>query len=151
MLIQVPKKPVNQKRAEIAEIEKLLILGKRNDEIIEELHMPHATFYRYLKEMWKRDEKQILQQQNNGIAAAINFTKDILKIALQNLGAIANDPKVKPKDRIEAERVRVDMSILLLKLEAEQYTLATHKDVLSITGVLNKTHYSAEKSIAILL
>jgi len=28
MLIQVPKKPVNQKRAEIAEIEKLLILER---------------------------------------------------------------------------------------------------------------------------
>jgi len=107
--------------------------------------MPHATFYRYLKEMWKRDEKQILQQQNDGIAAAINFTKDRLKIALQNLDAIANDPKVKPKDRIEAERVRVDITILLLKLEAEQYTLATHKDVLSINRSIEQNSLLSRK------
>jgi hypothetical protein len=91
-----------------------------------------------LKEIWKRDEKQILQQQNDGIAAAINFTKDRLKMTLQNLDAIANDPKVKPKDRIEAGRVTVDIAISLLKLEAEQYTLATHKDILSINRSIER-------------
>ena len=59
-------------------------------------------------------------------------------MTLQNLDAIADDPKVKPKDRIEAGRVTFDIVISLLKLEAEQYTLATHKDVLSINSSIER-------------
>jgi hypothetical protein len=141
----LPKKPAVQKRAEISEIKRLMILGKTHQEIMNKIHMPHATFYRYLNEIWKRDEKQMLQQQNDGIAAAINFTKDRLKMTLQNLDAIANDPKVKPKDRIEAGRVTFDIAISLLKLEAEQYTLATHKDILSINRSIEQNSLLSRK------
>lgn len=35
-------------------------LGKTHQEIIEEVHLPHATFNRYLKELSKREQTEML-------------------------------------------------------------------------------------------
>ncbi len=107
-----------QLAATLRKIRHLLAEGHTNKEIIEMLQLEERTFYRYMAMIYEQD-KAYLQQDNESIATEIRLAKERMLKSLRRLDAMAADETLSPADRIEAERYRNDVVILLAKIETE--------------------------------
>ena len=88
------------------------------------------TFNHHINEMYKEEVKVKLEEQNReGFATYLSLLKDRMLQRMRYFGVIAEDQIIPAKDRISAERQRVDTIIDILKLESERFSLAQGKQV----------------------
>src|SRR5690242_18404154 len=108
----------------LREIEKK-ILCARNEDIRNAFSLPGPTFNHDINEMYKEEVKVKLEEQTReGLATYLSLLKDKMLQRMRYFGAIAEDQMIPAKDRISAERQRVDTIIDILKLESERFSLA---------------------------
>lgn len=111
----------------LSEIRQQMLRGASNQEIIDALDIPERTFYRYMDKIYREDSVQLQRQNNKALATHIAMLRDRLLHTIHNCDNISTDENVSAKHRIEAERLKIDTSILLLKLEYEGTTIAQIK------------------------
>lgn len=111
----------------LSQIRQRMLGGASNQEIMDALDIPERTFYRYMDKIYREDSVQLQGQNNKALATHIAILRDRLLHTIQNCDNIATDENVSAKHRIEAERLKIDTSILLLKLEYEGTTIAQIK------------------------
>jgi hypothetical protein len=94
-------------------------------------NLPGHTFNHVINEMYKKEEVKVkLEEQNReGLATYLSLLKDRMLQRMRYFGVIAEDQMIPAKDRISAERQRVDTIIDILKLESERFSLAQGKQV----------------------
>src|ERR1041385_6698282 len=93
-------------RAEKNEIRRLLFMGLSYEMVMLELKIPRSTFYRYLSQIQKEDEKLTLQAQSKGMDTMANWAKEQLMKSQLNLANMANNKTYEPRDRIASEALR---------------------------------------------
>jgi DNA-binding CsgD family transcriptional regulator len=108
-----------QLAATLRKIRLFLAEGYINKEIIETLQLEERTFYRYMARIYQQDKAYFEQQDNESIATEIRLAKERTLKPLRRLDAMAADEDLSPADRMEAERYRNDVVILLDKIEVE--------------------------------
>jgi DNA-binding CsgD family transcriptional regulator len=108
-----------QLAATLRNIRHLLAEGYTNKEIIEMLQLEERTFYRYMARIYKQDKAYFEQQDNESIAAEIRLAKERMLKSLRRFDAIADDERLSPDERMEAERNRIEVVIHLAKIETE--------------------------------
>src|SRR6476619_5709122 len=101
---------------QLSEIRRQMLEGATNAEIMSKLNIPQRTFYRYMHKIYEEDRVELAKENNKTLVTHIFLHRDRLLYTLQNCTSIATDPKYSVKDRIEAERLKVDASLDLLKL-----------------------------------
>ena len=111
----------------LSEIRQQMLDGASNEEIMDALNIPERTFYRYMDKIYREDSLQLQRQNNKALATHIAILRDRLLHTIHNCYNMATDENVPVKDRIKAERLKIDTSILLLKLEYEGTTIAQIK------------------------
>jgi hypothetical protein len=113
----------------LREIEKkMLCVG--NEEIRNAFNPPGRTFDHDIDDIYKEEVKVKLEEQNReGLATYLSLLKDKMLQRMRYFGVIAEDQMIPTKDRISAERLRVDTIIDILKLESERFSLAQGKQV----------------------
>lgn len=113
----------------LREIEKK-ILCAGNEDIRDAFSPSCPTFNHHIDEMYKEEVKVKLEEQNReGLATYLSLLKDRMLRRMRYFGVIAEDQMIPAKDRISAERQRVDTIIDILKLESERFSLAQGKEV----------------------
>ena len=96
--------------------------GMSNREIMDTLKVKRRTFYRYLERIYDEDRVEIEEQNRKNLATRIKLFRERLFDTINNCQAIATDTNVAPKDRINAESVKVQVSLVAFKLENEGFT-----------------------------
>jgi hypothetical protein len=113
----------------LREIEKK-ILCVANENIRDAFSLPGPIFNHHINEMYKEEVKVKLEEQNReGLATYLSLLKDKMLHRMRYFGVIAEDQMIPAKDRISAERLRVDTVINILKLESERFSSAQGKEV----------------------
>jgi DNA-binding CsgD family transcriptional regulator len=105
--------------ATLRKIRHLLAEGYTNKEIIEMLQLEERTFYRYMSRIYSQDKAYFEKQDNESIATEIRLAKERTLKSLRRHDAIAADESLSAAERMEAERYRNDVVILLAKIEVE--------------------------------
>jgi hypothetical protein len=81
-----------------------------------------------------------LEEQNReGLSTYLGLLKDRMLQRMRYFGVIAEDQMIPTKNRISAERLRVDTITDILKLESERFSLAQGKQVEDIENDTEKT------------
>jgi DNA-binding CsgD family transcriptional regulator len=105
--------------ATLRKIRYLLAEGYTNKEILEMLQIEERTFYRYMKRIYAQDKAYFEKQDNESIATEIRLAKERTLKSLKRYDAIAADESLSAVERMEAERLRGDIVIALVKIEIE--------------------------------
>jgi IS30 family transposase len=105
--------------ATLRKIRHLLAEGYTNREIIEMLQLEERTFYRYMKRIYAQDKAYFEKLDNEAIATEIRLAKERTLKSLRRYDAIAADESLSAAERMEAERLRGDIVIALVKIEIE--------------------------------
>jgi IS30 family transposase len=103
----------------LRKIRHLLAEGYTNKEIIEILQLQERTFYRYMKRIYEQDKAYYEKQDNESIATEIRLAKERTLKSLRRYDAIAADESLSAVERMQAERLRGDIVIALVKIEME--------------------------------
>jgi hypothetical protein len=111
----------------LSEIRRQMLDGATNTKIMSNLSIPQRTFYRYMHKIYEEDKAELAKENNKTLVTHIFLHRDRLLYALQNCTSIATDTNYSVKDRIEAERLKVDVSLDLLKLASEGPMMAQIK------------------------
>ena len=113
----------------LREIEKKMLCAG-NDDIMNAFSLLGHTFNHDINEMYKEEDKVKLEEQNReGFATYLSLLKDTMLHRMRYFGVVAEEQMIPAKDRISAERRRVDTVINILKLESERFSLAQGKQV----------------------
>jgi hypothetical protein len=104
---------------QLSEIRRQMLDGATNTEIMENLYIPQRTFYRYMYKIYQEDKVELAKEDNKTLVTHIFLHRDRLLYTLQNCTSIATDRNYSVKERIEAERLKVDVILELLKLASE--------------------------------
>ena len=113
----------------LREIEKKMLCAG-NDDIRNAFSLPGHTLNHDINEMYREEDKVKLAEQNKeGFATYLSLLKDTMLHRMRYFGVIAEEQMIPSKDRILAERRRVDTIIDILKLESERFSLAQGKQV----------------------
>jgi hypothetical protein len=106
------------------------ILCADNEGIRNAFSLPAPILNHDINETYKEEDKVKLAQQNReGFATYLSLLKDKMLQRMRYLAMISEDQMIPAKDRISAERQRVDTVIDILKLESERFSLAQGKQV----------------------
>lgn len=142
-------KSKKQKREEIAELRRLLVLGMPHNEIMRQMNLPYQTFWKVMNRLMVEDESKMLEQQHHGLAAAITITKERFQRAAINLEGMAKNKDNNPRDRIDAQNAAVAVYNLILKLEGEQAIIAssTNTQILNVEGQIKQLETRKSRSI----
>jgi uncharacterized protein (UPF0128 family) len=111
----------------LSEIRRQMLDGATNTEIMSNLNIPQRSFYRYMHRIYGEDKLELAKENNKTLVTHIFLHRDRLLYTLQNCTSIATDTNYSVKDRIEAERLKVDVSLDLLKLASEGLMMAQIK------------------------
>jgi hypothetical protein len=101
----------------------MMLDGATNTRIMTTLNLPQRTFYRYMDKIYQEDRIELAKKNRETLATHILFLRERLVQSIKNCQNIALDPKVSAKDRIEAERLKLEASIAITKLEVEGTTI----------------------------
>jgi len=112
---------------QLSEIRRQMLDGATNTEIMRDLNIPERTFYRYMRKIYEEDKTELAKENNKTLVTHIFLHRDRLLYTLQNCSSIATDTNYSVKDRIEAERLKVDVSLDLLKIASEGPMMAQIK------------------------
>jgi len=112
----------------LSSIRSMMLDGATNTNIMTALKIPQRTFYRYMDKIYQEDRIELAKKNRETLATHILFLRERLVQSIKNCQNIALDPKVSAKDRIEAERLKIDASIAITKLEVEGTTLTQVKE-----------------------
>ena len=113
----------------LREIEKKMLCAG-NDAIMNAFSLLGHTLNHDINEMYKEVDKVKLAEQNKeGFATYLSLLKDTMLHRMRYFGVVAEEQMIPAKDRISAERRRVDTVINILKLESERFSLAQGKQV----------------------
>ncbi len=103
----------------LRKIRHLLAEGYTNKEVIETLELEERTFYRYMARIYEQDKAYFEKQDNESIATEIRLAKERTLKSLRRLDTMAADKSLSAAERLEAERYRNDVVIILAKIETE--------------------------------
>jgi hypothetical protein len=117
------RKTREQLTLKLTSIRNMMLDGATNTKIMSTLNMPQRTFYRYMDKIYQEDRIELAKKNKQTLATHILFLRERLMQSIRNCQDIALDPKVSAKDRIQAERLKLETSIAIVKLEVEGTTI----------------------------
>jgi hypothetical protein len=107
----------------LSSIRRMMLDGTTNTEIMATLNIPQRTFYRYMDKIYQEDRIELAKKNKETLATHILLLRERLMQSIKNCQNIALDPTVSAKDRIEAERLKIDASVAIARLEREGTTI----------------------------
>jgi AraC-like DNA-binding protein len=99
------------------DIRKLIIEGYPYDAIMEQLHIPHRTFYRYLSALFEDDRCLLAENvSDEEILNQMAITRDCLLEQRRNLLEMTRDPNIDPADRISAHHLIAEIAAAVRRI-----------------------------------
>src|SRR5688572_30980786 len=101
----------------IQDIRKLIIKGYPYNVIMEQLHIPHRTFYRYLSALFEDDRRLLAENvSDEEFLNQMAVARDRLLEQRRDLIEMARNPNTDPADRISAHHLIAEIAAAVLRL-----------------------------------
>jgi hypothetical protein len=104
-------------------IRNMMLNGANNAEIMAAMNIPQRTFYRYMDKIYQEDRIELAKRNKETLATHLSLLRERLMQSIRNCQNMAQDPGVPAKARIDAERLKIDASIAIARLEREGTTI----------------------------
>ena len=134
------------------EIRRLISLGLTKPEILKHMEMADSTFRWHLTNIYAEDKKQLQQESSQYLESEILWARERLQRTIHTCEEIANDTRVDAKDKLEAERLKVETTIDLIRLLRDGPHFINNEERLDNeaqrTNVSDKPRTSKSKSIS---
>jgi hypothetical protein len=99
------------------DIRKLIIEGYPYNVIMEQLHIPHRTFYRYLSALFEDDRRLLAENvSDEEFLNQMAIARDRLLEQRRDLMEMARDPNTDAADRISAHHLAAEVAAAVLRL-----------------------------------
>jgi len=103
---------------------------------------------RGVREIYDEDRVEIEEHNRKNLATRIKLLRERLFDTIKNCQAIATDSNIAAKDRINAESVKVQVSLAAFKLENEGFTSIRRRlEDLEFMNGTNKENYESYNEI----
>ena len=97
-------------------IRRLIGAGATPNDIQQTLTMPESTFYWHMSAIYQEDKKILEKEATEYLHHEILVAKERLQRGIQTCETIANDKNQQARDRIEAERLKKELTINIVQL-----------------------------------
>jgi len=132
----VNKRKTKQELVKIRnEIRRYFTIGSTPTEIKQHLNMADRTFNWHLHAIYEEDRKYLQREQSELIATEILQTKDRLLRTIRQCELIANNDETSARDKLEAEALKKETSIDLIRLLRDAPTKLIVQDGLTRQNV----------------
>ena len=98
------------------EIRRYLTVGATTTKIKEYLKIADRTFDWHMHAIYEEDKKLLTRERSEMLSSSILQTKDRLLRIIENCERIAHDDNTSARDKLEAERLKKETSIDLIRL-----------------------------------
>jgi hypothetical protein len=99
------------------DIRNLIIDGYPYDAIMEQLHIPHLTFYRYLSALFEDDRRLLAENvSDEEFLNQMAIARDRLLEQRRDLLEMARDPNTDAADRISAHHLAAEIAAAVLRI-----------------------------------
>jgi predicted nucleic acid-binding Zn-ribbon protein len=100
-------------------IRELRSQGVSDEQIMNQMKLSHGAYWRRVKRL-KEIDRQILHEKfSSQLPSEIRILEDRLLRTIQNCENIANDQSKDPMARLDAERLKIDCSIIMVRIFRE--------------------------------
>ena len=125
-----PYKQLERTRT-MQDIRNLIIEGYPYNVIMEQLHIPHRTFYRYLSALFEDDRRLLAENvSDEEFLNQMAIARDRLLEQRRDLLEMARDPYIDPADRISAHHLIAEIAACrylgYTRVDPHSYLNATH-------------------------
>lgn len=100
----------------LEEIKRYLVMGFSHNEIARHLEIPLSTFYYYHKMLNNKDKKLLADLKNKTLDHEVIVCKARLERILFRCEQISADATTLPKEKLEAEKLKSQIAIDILRL-----------------------------------
>jgi hypothetical protein len=101
----------------IQDIRNLIIEGYPYNVIMEQLHIPHRTFYRYLSALFEHDRRLLAENvSDEEFLNQMAIARDRLLEQRRDLLEMARDPEIDDQARINAHHLVAEISAAVLRI-----------------------------------
>ena len=122
------------------EIRRYFTIGSTPTEIKQHLNMADRTFNWHLHAIYEEDKKFLQHEQSQLIATEILQTKDRLLRTIRQCELISNNDNTSARDKLEAEALKKETSIDLIRLLRDAPTKLMVEDGLTRQNVEADVH-----------
>jgi len=110
------KRTKQEMEAVKAEIRRYLVAGATNEDIIRHLSLPKTNYFYYLRQIEKEDKSHNIKQREEKLEHEISLTKERLLSTIKTCQSIIQNEKTTVKEKLEAERLKSETSIDIIRL-----------------------------------
>ena len=110
------KRTKQEMEAVKAEIRRYLVAGATNEDIIRHLSLPKTNYFYYLRQTEKEDKSHNIKQREEKLEHEISLTKERLLSTIKTCQSIIQNEKTTVKEKLEAERLKSETSIDIIRL-----------------------------------
>jgi hypothetical protein len=131
-------KPQNVRKLQVmAEMEKFIIAGHSHSEIREWLHLPRATYFRYLRQLFKEDTEILQAKREEDVLTVYAVIKGRLSQIYIDAYKIINSDTATNQEKLKAMDFAAQIAVFLTRVDLEAPTrLAWNKEQAQRTGDL---------------
>jgi hypothetical protein len=104
---------------QVERIRQLRSQGASDERIMEEMKLSHGGYWRRVKRMNQIDRQIMAEKCSTQLSSEVRILESRLHRAIENCESIARDSHIDAKARLEAERLKVECSIAIIRLLRE--------------------------------
>jgi hypothetical protein len=104
---------------EIEQIRQLRIMGASDQAIVQALNLSYSAFWRRVKLMYKQDKQLMHELFSDAVPTQVKMLEARLLSTIDNCTKMATNEGIDPFARIEADRLKIDCSVSLVRMYRE--------------------------------
>ena len=101
---------------QVQSIRQLRSQGASDSQIMEDMKLSHGGYWRRVKRMNQIDRKVLEDKYGNQLSSEAMILESRLLRTIENCESIARDTQINAKERIDAERLKIDCSVAIIRL-----------------------------------
>ena len=104
---------------ELEKIRELRIQGASDEQIMQQLKLSHGAYWRRVKRLKEIDRQIMHEKLSSQVPSEVRILEDRLLRTIRNCENMANDQSIDPTARLDAERLKIDCSVLMVRIFRE--------------------------------
>lgn len=104
---------------QVERIRQLRSQGASDSQIMEEMKLSYGDYWRRIKRMNQIDRQILAEKSSTQLPSEVRILEDRLCRTIKNCESIARDTQIDAEVRLDAERLKIDCGILIIRLLRE--------------------------------
>ena len=104
---------------QVEKIRELRTQGVSDEQIMQQMKLSHGAYWRRVKRLKEIDRQIMYEKFSSQLPTEVRILEDRLLRTIRNCENIANDESTDPMARLDAMRLEIDCSILMVRILRE--------------------------------